>query len=290
MTAFRFETYSVAMITPFRPDDTIDEAGIGQMVRYYRDHEVPALLVSGSTGEQHSLSVDERIQLYQTVRQAAPATMPLYAGVAAIRTRDAERLASEADKAGHTAIMLGFPPYVRPSQREAALYVETICSATPLPMMLYNNPTRTGFNLEPQTLFNLVKKHPQIMALKETGNPEVVSIIKKELGADFQVFSGIDSTILDYFAKGYNGLTSVAGNLFPGEMKTIVHFLESGQFEQADIQLTAIQPKLELLGSIGWVRVIRHCLAARGIISGGYREPITSLTAAEADAVRTALQ
>lgn len=290
MSTFRFSSYSVAIITPFRQDDTIDEQGIHQMVQYYVKQQVPALLVGGSTGEQHSLSLEERILLYQRTRQAAPADIPLYAGVAAIRTRDAVRLAMEAEKAGHAAIMLGFPPYVRPSQREAALYVEAVCSATALPVMLYNNPVRTGFNLEPQTLIALAKKFPQIKALKEAGNPDVVKGVTEKLGEDFQVLSGIDATIADYFAKGYNGLTSVAGSLFPAEMKEIVSRLGSGQQAEASLKLEVVQPKLELLGNIGWVRVIRHHLAAQGIIAGGFREPLTPLTSEEEAAVRAVLQ
>ncbi|SFD65371.1 4-hydroxy-tetrahydrodipicolinate synthase [Paenibacillus catalpae] len=286
MAPFRFSPYSVAMITPFEQDDTIDEQGIHRMVRYYMDHQVPALLVSGSTGEQHSLSVEERITIYQMIRQAAPEQLPLYTGVAAIRTRDAIRLAMEAKRTGHSAIMLGFPPYVRPSQREAALYVEAVCSATSLPVMLYNNPLRTGFHLELATLISLVRKYPQITALKETGSPDSVIRVKEELGADFQILSGIDTTITDYFAKGYDGLTSVAGNLFPIEMNEIVQLLGSGQQAKAGLKLKALLPKLELLGSIGWIRVIRHSFAAQGIISGGYREPLTPLTEEEEAALR----
>lgn len=124
------------MITPFSQDDALDETSIHRMVRYYEENKVPALLVSGSTGEQHSLTVDERIHLYRAVKDASPARMPLYAGVAAVRTRDAVRLAKEAEQAGLSAIMLGFPPYVRPNQREAVLYVQAVCSATPLPITL----------------------------------------------------------------------------------------------------------------------------------------------------------
>lgn len=286
LASYRFSPFSVAMITPFRHDDTIDESGIHRMVQYYRNYQVPALLVSGSTGEQHSLSVDERIRLYQTVRQAAPAEMPLYAGVAAIRTRDAVRLAEEAEKAGHSAIMLGFPPYVRPNQREAELYVETVCHATSLPVMLYNNPLRTGFHLELQTLVSLARKQPHITALKEAGNPECVRRIKEELGDDFQVLSGIDGTISDYFSKGYDGLTSVAGNLYPLEMNEIVRLLGSGQQAQAEHKLQLLQPGLDRLGSMGWIRVIRHSFAAQGLISDGFREPLAPLTGEEEAALR----
>lgn len=275
-----FLPYSVAMITPFTPEDAVDEAGIRRMVDYYTEHQVPALLVSGSTGEQHSLTVDERIRLYRAVKTAASA-LPLYAGVASIRTRDAVRLAKEAEEAGYAAIMLGFPPYVRPNQQEGAQYVQAVCAATSLPVMLYNNPLRTGFSLEPGTLIGLVEECPQITALKEAGSPDHVTLTKKRLAPGFQVLSGSDLTIADFFDKGYDGLTSVAGNLFPLEMGRIIGLLREGRQGEARELLAELQPRLTLGGRIGWVRVIRHCFAALGLIGASCREPLTPLTAEE---------
>ncbi|MGO4110854.1 dihydrodipicolinate synthase family protein [Paenibacillus sp. YAF4_2] len=285
-----FTPYSVAIITPYSKEDSVDEASIHRMIHYYKQHQVPALLVSGSTGEQHSLTIEERVRFYQAVKEAAPEGMPLYAGVAAIRNRDAVRLADEAERAGMSAIMLGFPPYIRPNQHEAAAYVEAVISATSLPIMLYNNPVRTGFNLEPDTLIRLVQNNPQITALKEAGNPENVRHIKAVLGAEFQVLSGLDLTITDYFTKGYDGLTSVAGNLFPVEMSEIMEHLRSDQFDQAQLKLNHLKPRLELLGSIGWIRVIRHFFAEQGIIAAHSREPLSPLTEEEAIAYRTVFQ
>ncbi|CAM3135239.1 dihydrodipicolinate synthase family protein [Paenibacillus lupini] len=282
-----FTPYSVAIITPYSKEDTVDEASIHRMVQYYEQHQVPALLVSGSTGEQHSLTIEERIRLYQAVKDAASESMPLYSGVAAIRNRDAVRLAEEAERTGMSAIMLGFPPYIRPNQREAAAYVEAVTSAISLPIMLYNNPVRTGFNLEPDTLIRLVQNNPQITALKEAGNPENVKHIKAELGAEFQVLSGMDLTITDYFKKGYDGLTSVAGNLFPVELSEIMEHLRSDQLDQAEIKLNHLKPHLELMGSIGWIRVIRHVFAKQGIIASHCREPLSPLTEEEAIACQS---
>jgi 4-hydroxy-tetrahydrodipicolinate synthase len=277
-----FLPYSVAMITPYTPGDEIDEAGIRRMVEYYKEHQVPALLVSGSTGEQHSLSVHERVFLYRAVKEADSDQVPLYAGVASIRTRDAVRLAKEAELAGYAAIMLGFPPYVRPNQEEAVQYVEAVCAAVSLPVMLYNNPLRTGFSLEPETLIRLVEQHPQITALKEAGSPEHVLRTKERLApGGFQVLSGSDLTIEESFAKGYNGLTSVAGNLFPQEMGRVIVLLREERQSEARELLAELEPRLALAGRIGWVRVIRHRFAALGLVSASCREPLTPLTGAE---------
>ncbi len=284
-----FLPYSVAMITPYTLGDEIDEAGIRRMVEYYKEHQVPALLVSGSTGEQHSLSVDERVFLYRAVKEADSDQMPLYAGVASIRTRDAVRLAKEAELAGYAAIMLGFPPYVRPNQEEAVQYVGAVCAAVSLPVMLYNNPLRTGFSLEPETLIRLVEQHPQITALKEAGSPEHVLRTKERLApGGFQVLSGSDLTIAESFAKGYNGLTSVAGNLFPQEMGRVIVLLREERQSEARELLAELEPRLALAGRIGWVRVIRHRFAALGLISASCREPLTPLTEAEQEELAAA--
>lgn len=280
MNSAHFLPYSVAMITPYTREDAVDEAGIRRMAEYFREHQVPALLVSGSTGEQHSLTVDERIHLYRAVKAAA-AALSLYAGVASIRTRDAVRLAKEAELAGYAAIMLGFPPYVRPNQQEATQYVQAVCAATSLPVMLYNNPLRTGFTLEPETLVRLAESCPQITALKEAGSPDHVSSTKRRLAPSFQVLSGSDLTIADSFHQGYDGLTSVVGNLFPREMGRIIGLLREGQQGKARVLLAELQPRLALAGRIGWVRVIRHRFAVLGLISASCREPLTPLTEEE---------
>lgn len=155
------------------------------------------------------------------------------------------------------------------------------CAPQPRCRLLYNNPLRTGFNLEIDTLIRIVQQYPQVVALKEAGNPDTVNRIKTELGADFQVLSGLDLTIVDYFEKGYDGLTSVAGNLFPLEINSIVQLLRNGRKTEAEQELMKLRPSLELLGEIGWIRVIRHFFSRQGLIAGNYREPLTPLTAEE---------
>ncbi|MNC20065.1 4-hydroxy-tetrahydrodipicolinate synthase [compost metagenome] len=147
--------------------------------------------------------------------------------------------------------------------------------------MLYNNPLRTGFTLEPETLIRLVAECPQITALKEAGSPDRVTLTKERLQPGFQVLSGSDLTIADYFEKGYDGLTSVAGNLFPREMSRIIGLLRENRLAQARELLAELQPRLVLAGQIGWIRVIRHRFAAMGLISAGCREPLTPLTPEE---------
>src|SRR4051812_37654213 len=108
-----FIPFSVAMITPFSINGELNLKAIPSLVNYYKEHDVPALLISGTTGEQHSMTIDERSSLFRAAKKEAGDDLRLYGGVAAVQTKDAIKLAISAEEAGMDAIMLGFPPYLR---------------------------------------------------------------------------------------------------------------------------------------------------------------------------------
>lgn len=276
-----FLSYSIAMVTPFKEDGSMDKQGIQELMSYYVSKQIPALLISGSTGEQHSMTVQERIELYHVANRHAQGKLLLYGGVASTVTKDAVRLAGEAEHANLSAIMLGFPPYIRPSQDEAYHYVKAVCEATNLPIMLYNNPARNGFNLEVGTLLRLVHDFPQIVALKEAGNPDHVKTTKAQLGKHFQILSGSDASIVDYYEKGYEGITSVMGNIFPDEMRIVVKLLDDLNIEQAIIELGKMNEQMNLIFQIGAIKTIKFILSHEGINAGYCREPLGKLTLQE---------
>ena len=166
------------MVTPFSTNGNLYLEGIPSLVDYYKKHKVPALLISGTTGEQHSMTVEERMALFHKVKKSKN-DLIIYGGVAAVQTNDAIALAITAEKVGLDGIMLGFPPYLRINQQEAFNYVSKICSVTHLPIMIYNNPPRTGFDLHVETLIKLVETFPQVVAFKEAGDVSSVPIVKR---------------------------------------------------------------------------------------------------------------
>lgn len=276
-----FLSYSIAMVTPFKEDGSLDKRGIQELMSYYVSKQIPALLISGSTGEQHSMTVQERIELYHEATLHAQGKLLLYGGVASTVTKDAVRLASAAEHANLSAIMLGFPPYLRPSQDEAYHYIRAVCEATNLPIMLYNNPARNGFNLEVDTLFRLVHDFPQIVALKEAGNPDHVETTKTQLGKHFKILSGSDTSIVDYYEKGYDGITSVFGNIFPDEMRLVVKLLDEQNVDQATMELRKLNETMNLILQIGAIKTIKFILLYQGINAGFCREPLGKLTLQE---------
>ncbi|EOR26022.1 dihydrodipicolinate synthase family protein [Niallia alba] len=276
-----FVPFSVAMVTPFDQKERLSLSGIYSLIDYYKQNHVPALLISGSTGEQHSMTIEERQILYQEAKSAGKDSLLLIGGVAAVRTTDAIRLAEACQREKLDGIMLGFPPYLRMSQLEAAAYVKKICTVTDLPIMLYNNPPRTGFNLELNTLYHLVEKYPQIKALKEAGNPSNAPIVKRELGSSFSVLTGFDLHLFDNMRNGYDGITSIIGNIFPEEMQQIVELIKREEWVFAEEQFSKLLPTIHTILEIGALRAIKYVLTENNIEAGICREPLSPLSKQE---------
>ncbi|WP_445430261.1 dihydrodipicolinate synthase family protein [Bacillus atrophaeus] len=276
-----FVPFSIAMITPFSENGELYLEGIPSLIDYYKKHEVPALLISGSTGEQHSMTIEERTSLFHAVKKETKNDLLLYGGVAAVQTKDAMALAISAEEAELDAIMLGFPPYVRINQQEAFSYVERICSVTNLPIMIYNNPVRTGFNLQVETLITLAMTFPQIVAFKEAGNSNNVPIVKKQLGAEFNVLSGFDLKIFEDAKLGFDGITSVLGNIFPVEIQKIIKAVQSGKEEEGKKHLTEISHHINSIIEMGTLRPIKYLLEKQNIQAGVCREPLSTLSVEE---------
>jgi len=282
-----FISYSVAMVTPFDQQENLNIDGIYSLIDYYKKNQVPSLLVSGSTGEQHSMTIEERKTLFAEVKKEAKDDMLVIGGVAAVRTIDAINLAKAAQASNLDGIMLGFPPYLRLNQKEAYSYVEQICSVTDLPIMLYNNPPRTGFNLELDTLFKLVEDFPQILALKEAGNPENANLVKKQLGSSFTILTGFDIQLLDNLQNGYDGITSIIGNVYPLEMGNIVQYLKTSQLELAKIHFAKLLSNIQTITELGMIRAIKYVLEEKQIQAGICRSPLSTLSPEEKALLKT---
>ncbi|KAI8973671.1 hypothetical protein BDF20DRAFT_824122 [Mycotypha africana] len=278
-----FLKYSIAMVTPFREDGEFDPAAIPAVVHYYiHELQAPGLLISGSTGDQHCMTVDERKQLYKAVCETAPQGYPIYAGVAAFKTKDAVELAKAAEAAGCTAIMLGLPPYRKPSQRDLESYVAAVAADVMLPLFLYNNPGRNGVQVEPTTFLKLADTYANVRGIKETGVLENVQTLKDLLGSradEYTFFTGSDDLYV-HLAKnrGFTALTSMAGNFFPKEMRAVTDHLDKKEFEQAEAIMADIIPKYQMIKDIGVLPAMKYVLRKRGAPVGYCPPPLLDPT------------
>lgn len=227
---------NVAIPTPFHKDESLNADGFAPIVAYQQQNGIESLLISGSTGEQHSLSIGERLEIIEYFNRQRPQAMELIFGVSAIRTRDAVRLVQAVETSVMDVLLIGFPPYIRPTQQQAVAYVEELLSHTAKPVALYNNPGRTGFDLAPESLNLLIRRYPNIVGYKETGD------LQRHVGVEypegFILFAAGDMKLVENFASGpCTGLSSVAGNLYPQEIKSAVErLLRKEQVETGPIE------------------------------------------------------
>lgn len=237
----------VAVPTPFREDESLDPETLAFIIGHLHEQGMKSFLLSGSTGEQHSLSIEERLDMIHSIPSIQLPDTEWIFGVAATRTRDAVRLIRAVEASSVDAVMLGFPPYIRPTQREAVRYVDDLLAETSKPVILYNNPARTGFDLSLESLQELIARHGTIVGLKDAGDAGRHQ--HTDFPDSFVRFSAGDRNLVSNLLQdGCNGLSSIAANVFPAEISAVFHSLMQGleveieELERLLAPLTSGQP------------------------------------------------
>lgn len=207
---------NVAIPTPFHNDESLYLAGFEPIVEHLKSNEIKSILISGTTGEQHSMSIEERIQIIHYFNRKKFQEVELIFGVSDTRTAEAVRLIKALENSVFDAIMVGFPPYIKPTQEQAISYVDELLRHTSKETALYNNPGRTGFDLSTETFNELFSRHSNLIGLKEGG--DVQRYQNKNLSEDFIMFAAGDVDLPENINEGCNGLSSMVGNVYPKEI------------------------------------------------------------------------
>ncbi len=213
-----------ALVTPFRPDGSLDEAALHAHVNWQIANGITLLIPAGTTGEASTLSEAELFRVVETTVAAAGGRVPVFAGCTHNSTAQAALNAKKLSRIdGLTGLLTANPYYNRPGQEGQYQHFRAIAQATDLPILLYNIPGRTGANLEPDTVLRLAEI-PNIVGIKESsGNlAQITELITKAPRA-FKVFSGDDALALPTLAVGGAGLISVASNAIPQQMAQMVN-------------------------------------------------------------------
>ncbi|TNV67812.1 dihydrodipicolinate synthase family protein [Trichococcus shcherbakoviae] len=226
--------YHIAVPTAFYDNEDLNMEATLQHIRNLYDQGVKSVLVCGTTGEQHSLLLTEKLQLLESIDEASflPDDLEILFGVASIRQKEALQLAEKVNASPKiSGVLLGFPPYILPSQKEAKLYVKAIAQIIHKPIILYNNPRRTGFNLELDTFAELIKL-PNIIGIKDAGDsariPELISVADKKI----YIYAGGEIDLGKKIVLGANRLSSMAGNLYPTEVEAYFTALLRGRADK----------------------------------------------------------
>lgn len=210
----------VAIPTPFNDDGTINFDGFNKLINFHKQYKTNGLLVLGSAGEASMLTKEEKYKIIEYVVDYARDKIPVLVGTTGSNTLETITMTKFARKCVADAVVIVVPPYIRPSQEDIYNFFREIATVVDMPISIYNNPTRVGVNIEPETSIRLAKI-PNIIALKEA-MPDVSQLvrIKREVGNNLDILtcdSPLFSIILPNLALGGSGVTSITGNLAPEE-------------------------------------------------------------------------
>jgi 4-hydroxy-tetrahydrodipicolinate synthase len=224
-----------ALVTPFRPDGSLDEPGLRAHVDWQIASGISLLVPCGTTGEASTLTEQEWLRVIEITVETAAGRVPVFAGCTHNATAqlviNAKRLATIS---GLTGILSANPYYSKPGQEGQYQHFRALAEATPLQVMLYNIPGRTAANLLPETVLRLAEKVPNIVAIKESsGVMSQITELLADAPPSFKVFAGDDALALPVLAAGGCGLISVASNAIPSEMAKMISDAFSGAWAEA---------------------------------------------------------
>ena len=234
MASINLKGMGVALVTPFKADKSIDFDALGRIIEYQIQNGVDYLVVLGTTSENPTLSPDEREAIKVFVAERVQGRVPMVLGVGGNNTAAVVREAREVDPQHFSAILSVVPYYNKPSQEGIYQHYKVIAEASPLPVILYNVPGRTGVNMTAETTLRLAAEFPHIIAIKEaSGNMVQVDEIIKHKPDDFMVISGDDAVTFPLITLGAVGVISVIGNAFPREFSRMVRLALAGDYAAA---------------------------------------------------------
>jgi 4-hydroxy-tetrahydrodipicolinate synthase len=264
-----------ALVTPFTKTGGIDEPAIRRLGRRQIDAGVHFLVPCGTTGENPTLTLAERVRIVEILVDEAGG-IPVLAGAGGYDTREIIHLADEMRRAGATGLLSVTPYYNKPTQEGLYQHFLAIAESSPLPIVVYNVPGRTGVNLEPATLARLAAI-PSVVGVKEaSGNITQMCEICNALPADFLVLSGDDAITLPLMAIGGRGIISVASNEIPAEMVQMVEAAERGDFGAARVVHKRLLPLMQVNFIEANPVPVKAAMAAMGLIEEVYRLPMCS--------------
>ncbi len=221
-----------ALVTPFGPDGAVDYDVAREVARFVVSQGSEGLVVGGSTGEGSSLTDDEKLSLFAAVAEAV--TVPVIAGSTFASTRASVALTAQVRATGVAGVLATTPAYARPNQAGLIAHLGAVAEATPLPVMLYDVPTRTGRKIATATTIELCRQHTNIVALKDaSGDLPAAARVKAQLGDRLDLYSGDDSLTLPFLAVGAVGVVSVAAHWAGAEFVAMVGAVERDKWSKA---------------------------------------------------------
>lgn len=283
----KFYGSGVAMVTPFNPDGSVDYPGLGNLINYIIDGGIEYLVSLGTTGETATLTKEEKQSVWEFTAETVAGRVPLVAGIGGNNTREIAAAMEGFSIKGYDAILSVSPYYNKPTQEGIYQHYKTLASASPLPLILYNVPGRTGSNMAAETTLRLAHDFKNIIGIKEaSANFDQFNRIVRDKPEDFLFISGDDPITLPMIAMGAAGVISVVGNALPSIFSTMVRMCLDGRFAEALPLHYSLIEVTGLFFAEGNPGGVKAALKQLGICGDSVRLPLVNIS--EATEIRIA--
>lgn len=280
----------VALITPFN-NYNIDYEALGRMVDHVINGGVDYIVALGSTAETATLSIAERKQVLRFVVDRTAGRVPIVAGMGSNDTQALVNHLKDFDLSGTVAILSVVPYYNKPSQEGIYRHYMAVAEASPVPVIIYNVPGRTGVNMTAETTLRLAHATDRIIAVKEaSGDINQMQRIIDGRPENFVVLSGDDGITVELIKRGGNGVISVAANAFPEKFCRCVHDAMAGRIAEAEMAMESFAEPISLLFKEGNPTGVKTMTAAMNITRREVRLPLVEGSDTLMEATKSAVE
>jgi 4-hydroxy-tetrahydrodipicolinate synthase len=278
------------MVTPFKDDQNVDyDAAVSIAEKLIAEKKADTLILTGTTGEFFTMNFDERVKVFEVVKNAIGDKIPLTAGTGSASTIEAVALSKKAEALGFELVMVVAPYYTKPNQKEIYNHFKKIASEISIDMILYNIPIFCGVNIDPETVAELAKIQ-NIVGIKEEAelNPKQISMYINATPEDFMIYCGDDTMIIEAFAQGgaarIGGIVSGQAHLIGDRLRQMIEgFLEGKVEETARMQqkFLPLFKAMSVNGRVNPAALLKEAMKLVGYNAGIPRLPLTPGTEEE---------
>jgi len=281
----------VALVTPFNSDESVDFEALGQLIDLQINEGMDYLVSLGTTGEVATLTNDERKRIWDFTVKRVNGRLPLVAGIGGNNTAEIVEQIKNFDPTGFCAILSVSPYYNKPTQEGIYQHYKAVSNASPLPVILYNVPGRTGSNITAQTTLRLANDFSNIVAIKEaSGNFAQFSEILRDKPTGFLLISGDDPVTLPMMSLGAAGIISVIGNALPKKVATLAKLCAEGNYAEARSIHNELLDITDLCFIEGNPAGVKYILQELGIGKDQLRLPLVPVSEKIQTAIKEALK
>jgi len=281
----------VAIVTPFTKDNRLDEAALEKLVAFHVKNGTDGIVPCGTTGESATLDYAEHDRVIEVCVRAAGKKVPVVAGTGSNSTQEAIEMSRHAHKLGVDGLLLVSPYYNKPTQQGLYLHFKAIADAVDLPVILYNIASRTGINIEPETVARLVADCKNIRYIKEaSGSLDQMARTKLLCGSELTLLSGDDSLTLPQMGIGGEGVISVVANIVPQDVKAMVAAFAQGDLKEAQRLHFKLLPLIKAMFIETNPIPVKTAMGLMGLCEPMLRLPMCSISEGNLVKVKAALK